>query len=128
MIEIFASPEYRLIVSPDQIPPVRTNLPDRKKTYVIFVLNKNNYLKFSNINDYKSIYLKQNALKNVRPAKLDQSPSDLTRMDTVRTFVQNGDIVDLDQNIGKMAPTAGFVTLVGSFNKLFSQSFGHFYW
>ena len=38
-----------------------------------------------------------------------------TRMDIVSTIVQNGDIVELDQNIGTMVPTVDFVTLVSSF-------------
>ena len=46
---------------------------------------------------------------------MEESPLAPTRMDIVSTIVQNGDIVELDQNIGTMVPTVDFVTLVSSF-------------
>ena len=48
-----------------------------------------------------------------------------TRMDIVSTIVQNGDIVELDQNIGKMVPTADFVTLVSSFTIIGLEYINH---
>ena len=48
-----------------------------------------------------------------------------TRMDIVSTIVQNGDTVELDQNIGKMVPTADFVTLVSSFTIISLEYINH---
>ena len=48
-----------------------------------------------------------------------------TRMDIVSTIVQNGDIVELDQNIGTMVPTVDFVTLVSSFTTISLKYINH---
>ena len=47
--------------------------------------------------------------------EVEENPLPPTRMDIVSTIVQNGDIVELDQNIRKMVSTADVVTLVSSF-------------
>ena len=56
---------------------------------------------------------------------MEESPLAPTRMDIVSTIVQNGDIVELDQNIGKMVPIADFVTLVSSFTTIGLEHINH---
>ena len=56
---------------------------------------------------------------------MEESPLAPTRMDIVSTIVQNGDIVELGQNIGKMVPIADFVTLVSSFTTIGLELINH---